>query len=71
MLSQIKKIIIIILAIILIAIALIGCTNIDIDTTTPVHDSQEKCGYQYTYGCGFDIISGTTKCSYGYYHTCR
>ena len=71
MLSQIKKIIIIILAIILIAIALTSCANIDISTTTPVHDSQEKCDYQYTYGCGFDIISGTTKCGYGYYHTCR
>lgn len=71
MLSQIKKIIIIIPAIILIAIALTGCTNIDIDTTTPVNDSQEKCGYQYIYGCGFDIIFGTTKCGYGYYHTCR
>ena len=45
MLSQIKKIIIIIPAIILIAIALIGCTNIDIDTTTSVNDLQEKCGY--------------------------
>lgn len=71
MLSQIKKIIIIILAIVLIAIALTGCTNIDIDTTTLVNDSQEKCGYQYTYGCGFDVISGTTKCGYGYYHTCH
>ena len=67
MLSKIKKIIIIGI----IVLCLTGCS----DEPTPgsngssVIDNQ-ACGYHYTYTCGFDIMSGSTKCGYGYYYVC-
>ena len=68
MLSKIKKGILIIL-VILLCLWITGCEDIEIDTAE--QESQTQCNYQYTYGCGFDIMSGSTKCGYGYYYACR
>ena len=63
MLSKIKKSFIIVLLI----LCLTGCTE---STDTPPTQKETECGYKYTYGCGLDIISGSTKCGYGYYFVC-
>lgn len=63
MLSKIKKSFIIVLLI----LCLTGCTE---PTDTSQIQEETKCGYKYTYGCGFDIASGSTKCGYGYYFVC-
>ena len=68
MLSKIKKSILIIL-VILLCLWTTGCE--DIETNTTEQESQLQCSYQYTYGCGFDVMSGSTKCGYGYYYACR
>ena len=39
-------------------------------TDTSQEYEETECGYKYTYGCGLDIISGSTKCGYGYYFVC-
>lgn len=64
MLFKITKKIVIILIILL----LTGCAEISEKST---NESSINCGYQYTYSCGFDVMSGTNKCGYGYYYTCR
>ena len=69
MLSKIKKAILILLMIFF----LTGCC--DIENTNPhqpiIENEEEKeCKYKYTYSCGFDAISGSTKCGYGYYYIC-
>ena len=56
------------IAIILIILLLTGCTETSEKST---NESSINCGYQYTYGCGFDVMSGTNKCGYGYIYTCR
>lgn len=56
------------IAIILIILLLTGCAETSEKTT---NESSIKCGYQYTYGCGFDAISGTNKCGYSYIYICR
>lgn len=71
--SKIKKCLIILLSM----VCLTGCSDIESDTTSPTHRPEPKdeyettCGYKYTYGCGLDVISGTTKCGMGYYYTCQ
>lgn len=64
MLFKITKKIVIILIILL----LTGCAETNEKST---NKSSINCGYQYTYSCGFDVMSGTNKCGYGYYYTCR
>lgn len=63
MLSKIKKSFIIILLI----LCLTGCAE---STDTSSIQEETECGYKYTYGCGFDVISGSVKCGYGYYFVC-
>ena len=60
-----KKIILIFLL-----LCLVGCTELKEEENNS-EDTSIDCGYNYTYGCGFDIMSGGTKCGYGYYYTCR
>ena len=64
MLSKIKKSFIIVLLI----LSLTGCSTESTDTLSIQEETE--CSYKYTYGCGFDIISGSTKCGYGYYFVC-
>ena len=52
----------------LIILLLTGCSETSEKST---NESSINCGYQYTYGCGFDVMSGTNKCGYGYIYTCR
>lgn len=61
---MIKKTILILLILIM-----TGCESTP-QNTSDVEPTME-CGYQYTYGCGFDAISGSTKCGYGYYYVCH
>ena len=63
MLSKIKKSFIIVLLI----LCLTGCVE---STATTSIEEETECSYKYTYGCGFDVISGSTKCGYGYYYVC-
>ena len=63
MLSKIKKSFIIVLLI----LCLTGCVE---STDTTSIEEETECSYKYTYGCGFDVISGSTKCGYGYYYVC-
>lgn len=63
MLSKIKKSFIIVLLILCIT----GCAE---STDTLSTQEETECSYKYTYGCGFDVISGSTKCGYGYYFVC-
>lgn len=58
-----KKIVLIFLL-----LCLVGCTELEEENK---EETNINCGYNYTYGCGFDVMSGTTKCGYGYYYTCR
>lgn len=62
-----KKNLIILLIIFILFIT--GCSDSEIENNN--EDASIDCGYNYTYGCGFDAISGSTKCGYGYYYTCR
>ena len=57
MLFKITKKIVIILIILL----LTGCAETSEKST---NESSINCGYQYTYRCGFDVMSGTNKCGY-------
>ena len=59
-----KKIVLIFLL-----LCLVGCTELEEENNK--EETNINCGYNYTYGCGFDVMSGTTKCGYGYYYTCR
>ena len=56
------------IAIILIILLLTGCSE---TSEKPTNESSINCGYQYTYGRGFDAMSGTNKCGYSYIYTCR
>lgn len=69
MLSKIKKAILILLMIFF----LTGCCNIEnTNPQQPIieNEKEKECKYKYIYSCGFDVISGSTKCGYGYYYTC-
>lgn len=61
-----KKIILIFLL-----LCLVGCTELEEEEENHKKETNINCGYNYIYGCGFDVMSGTTKCGYGYYYTCR
>lgn len=62
MLFRIKKIFIILF----ILFFIVGCSE------TSSNDNKDiSCEYKYRYSCGFDVISGSTKCGMGYYYTCE
>lgn len=70
MLFKIKRKNIILLIVLL--CTLTGCSlTTDYKEKDKKRETNINCGYQYTYGCGFDVMAGSTKCGYGYYYTCR
>lgn len=54
-----------VLVLILILI-LCGC-----ESNYSTQDTREKCGMEYTQGCGFDYEKGENHCGYGYFRICR
>lgn len=61
-----KKIIIV-----FIAMLLTGCAEVESNTSNVHTETEVECAYQYTYGCGYDILSHKTGCNYGYYYVCH
>lgn len=54
-----------------IVILLTGCAEVESSTNNIDTETEVECGYTYTYGCGYDILSQTTGCNYGYYYVCH
>lgn len=61
-----KKIIIVFIVILLTA-----CTEVENSTNNTNTATEVKCGYEYTYRCGYNILSQKTDCNYGYYYVCH
>ena len=53
-----KKIIIVFIVILLTA-----CTETGNSTNNTNIEREIKCGYEYTYGCGYNILSQKTDCN--------
>lgn len=60
-----KKIIIILVGMLL----LIGCENIEEENKDV--ETIQKCAYQYTYSCGYDVLNGNVRCGWGYFYICN
>ena len=54
-----------------IVILLTGCAEVENSTNNINTETEVECGYEYTYGCGYDILSQKTGGSYGYYYICH